>query len=44
MNPSGVIFGKTQELIDTDKLDSLFPKEILKFNKKLRQFTISKDV
>lgn len=44
MNGTSVLSGSTQHLIDTDKLDTLFPKEILNFNKKLRQFTIKKDV
>mgnify|MGYP005992638493 CR=1 FL=1 len=43
MNSVEVISGKTEELIKQNKLDNLFPKEILLFNKKLRQFTISKD-
>jgi len=43
MNGNGVLSGETQKLIDTNKLDDLFPKEILNFNKILRQFTIRKD-
>ena len=35
--------GKTQDLIDNEALDTLFPEEILTFNKTLRQFTINKD-
>ena len=42
MNGKEVASGSTQELIDTHKLDTLFPKEILTFNKKMRQFTINK--
>jgi iron complex transport system ATP-binding protein len=43
MNGKEILNGTTQELIETNKLDDLFPKEILNFNKKLRQFTIRKD-
>jgi iron complex transport system ATP-binding protein len=43
MNANEVVSGETQKLIDTNKLEALFPKEILNFNKKLRQFTIRKD-
>ena len=42
MNGKEVASGSTQELIDTHKLDTLFPKEILTFNKKMRKFTINK--
>ncbi len=42
MNGSEVASGSTQELIDNHKLDTLFPKEILTFNKKMRQFIINK--
>ena len=43
MNTNDVASGTTQELIDSNKLEKLFPKEILSFNKKLQQFTISKN-
>ena len=43
MNGREIFSGITQKLIDTNKLDNLFPKEILNFNKILRQFTIRKD-
>mgnify|MGYP005988793049 CR=1 FL=1 len=43
MNNKEVISGETQKLIDANKLDGLFPEEILKFNKTLRQFTIRKN-
>jgi iron complex transport system ATP-binding protein len=43
MNTDEVISGETQKIIDTNKLENLFPKEILNFNKTLRQFTIRKD-
>lgn len=43
MNTNEVFSGKTEDLIEQNKLENLFPKEILSFNKKLRQFTISKD-
>ncbi len=43
MNGTEILSGATQKLIDTNKLDNLFPKEILSFNKKLRQFTIHKN-
>ena len=43
MNSKEVLSGETQKLIDTNKLEALFPKEILSFNKKLQQFTIRKD-
>jgi len=43
MNEKEVVFGTTEDLIEADELETLFPKEILKFNKTLRQFTISKD-
>ena len=43
MNSSEVISGETDELINQNKLENLFPKEILNFNKRLRQFTISKN-
>jgi len=43
MNSDEVFSGKTEDLIEQNKLENLFPKEILNFNKKLRQFTINKD-
>jgi len=43
MNGNDVLSGETQKLIDSNKLDALFPKELLTFNKILRQFTIRKD-
>lgn len=43
MNGNEILNGTTQKLIDSNKLDDLFPKEILNFNKTLRQFTIRKD-
>jgi iron complex transport system ATP-binding protein len=43
MNSNEVISGDKNELIEQNKLENLFPKEILTFNKKLQQFTISKD-
>ena len=43
MNGNEVISGKTNDLIEQNKLEDLFPKEILHFNKNLRQFTISKN-
>lgn len=43
MNSNEVFSGKTEDLIEQNKLENLFPKEILSFNKKLRQFTISKN-
>lgn len=43
MNSNEVTSGTTQDLIDANKLDALFPKEILNFNKTLRQFTIRKN-
>lgn len=43
MKPGNVTHGDTQMIIDNDVLNSLFPKEILNFNKTLRQFTIFKD-
>ncbi|WKD86858.1 Fe(3+) dicitrate transport ATP-binding protein FecE [Polaribacter huanghezhanensis] len=43
MNSDEVISGKTEDLIEQNKFKNLFPKEILHFNKNLRQFTISKD-
>ena len=42
MNGAEVASGSTEELIETHKLDTLFPKEIITFNKKKRQFTINK--
>ncbi len=43
MSSKDVFSGKTEDLIEQNKLENLFPKEILSFNKRLRQFTISKD-
>lgn len=43
MNSTEVISGSTQLLIEADQLDNIFPKEILNFNKTLRQFTIRKN-
>ncbi len=43
MNSDLIVSGETQKIIDSDALSTLFPKEILNFNKKLRQFTINKD-
>lgn len=43
MNSDEVFSGKTEDLIEQNKFENLFPKEILSFNKRLRQFTISKD-
>lgn len=43
MNEEGIQSGATDKLIERDILSSLFPKEIIKFNKKLRQFSINKD-
>ena len=43
MNTDDVFSGNTEDLIEQNKLENLFPKEILSFNKRLRQFTISKD-
>jgi len=43
MTKDAVFSGKTENLIEQNKLDNLFPKEILSFNKRLGQFTISKD-
>ena len=43
MNGKEILNGTTKELIDANKLDDLFPKEVLNFNKILRQFTIRKD-
>lgn len=39
----GLVSGETQTLIDENILDSLFSKETILFNKKLRQFTINKN-
>ena len=43
MDSTEVFSGKTDELIDQNKFENLFPKEILNFNKRLRQFIISKN-
>lgn len=43
MNSNEVINGDKNELIAQNKLENLFPEEILTFNKKLQQFTISKN-
>lgn len=43
MNEKNVTQGNTENLINTSILESLFPKEIIKFNKTLRQFTINKN-
>jgi len=39
----GLVSGKTQTLINENVLDTLFSKEIILFNKTLRQFTINKN-
>jgi iron complex transport system ATP-binding protein len=43
MNGKNVIHDSVEKIIDSNLLDSLFPKEILHFNKTLQQFTISKN-
>ncbi len=43
MSSNNVFSGKTEDLIEQNTLENLFPKEILNFNKRLRQFTINKD-
>ena len=43
MNSNEVICGDKNKLIEQNKLENLFPEEILTFNKKLQQFTISKN-
>ena len=42
MDGKGVKHGSTKNCIDSNLLDSLFPKEVLYFNKTLQQFAISK--
>lgn len=42
MDGKGVKHDSTKNCIDSNLLDSLFPKEVLYFNKTLQQFTISK--
>jgi iron complex transport system ATP-binding protein len=42
MTPQGLTTGKTDKLIETNKLDSLFDSELIHFDKSLKQFTISK--
>jgi iron complex transport system ATP-binding protein len=43
LSDKGLVSGKVQDLIDNNTLEHLFPKEIIKFNKTLRQFTIHKN-
>lgn len=43
MKPNELIHNSTQEIINLDVLDNLFPEEILNFNKRLQQFTIRKN-
>jgi len=43
LSDKGLISGKVQELIDKNVLGDLFPEEVIKFNKTLRQFTIHKN-
>ncbi|MDG2193867.1 MAG: ABC transporter ATP-binding protein [Polaribacter sp.] len=43
LSDKGLVNGRVQSLIDNDTLEHLFSKEIIKFNKTLRQFTIHKN-
>jgi len=43
VSDKGLVSGKVQEMIDNNTLEHLFPKEVIKFNKTLRQFTIHKN-
>ena len=43
MNEESVQSGTTEKLIEENILSTLFPKEIINFNKTLRQFSINKD-
>ena len=43
MNDESVQSGTTEKLIEENVLSTLFPKEIINFNKTLRQFSINKD-
>jgi len=42
MTPQKFITGKTNQLIENNQLNSLFNSDLIHFNKKLKQFTISK--
>lgn len=42
MTSQGLNTGKTDKLIETNQLDSLFDSELIHFDKNLKQFTISK--
>ena len=37
---SNFIAGKTEDLIENDKLNQLFDSDLIQFNKTLKQFTI----
>jgi iron complex transport system ATP-binding protein len=41
MTPTGIISGKTSDLISNNHLNQLFDSELISFNKTLKQFTIN---
>lgn len=43
MNTSDLVHNETHKIIESDILNTLFPKELLSFNRKLRQFTMNKN-
>ncbi|NVK52645.1 MAG: ABC transporter ATP-binding protein [Flavobacteriaceae bacterium] len=42
MKSNSIASGRTQDIIESNALETLFPKDILRFNKTLQQFTVNK--